>query len=257
MLWQSCRGPGVVSPVATSSVSTLAGKPDVERLIPKGLVMSLARILDEMHAAEAEAGRPRGATTLVAVTKLQPVERIRRALEEGHRDFGENRVQEAMQKWPALRREFPDVTLHLLGPLQSNKVRAAVEHFDVIQSLARMSIARKVARLAAASGRCPRLLVQVNTGEERQKSGVVPSELGTFLDELKPLDLPIAGLMCIPPVNDEAALHFGLLAALAKRHGLSDLSMGMSADFESAIRLGATHVRIGTGVFGKRDYSLR
>ncbi|MCY4543187.1 MAG: YggS family pyridoxal phosphate-dependent enzyme [Rhodobacteraceae bacterium] len=219
--------------------------------------MSLAEIRSEIETAEAAAGRPPGTTTLVAVAKLQPVERVRQVLEQGHRDFGENRIHEAQRKWPNLRNEFPDVRLHLLGPLQSNKVGAAMELFDVVHSLDRVRIARKIARLADASGRCPGLLVQVNTGEERQKSGVQPSQLDAFLDELKPLDLPITGLMCIPPMNDEAALHFGLLAALAERHGLSDLSMGMSADFASAVRLGATFVRVGTAVFGKRDYSLR
>ncbi len=219
--------------------------------------MSLTEIKSQIRAAESAAAREPDSVTLVAVGKLQPLPRIREVLEQGHRDFGENRIQEAVRKWPDLRQAYPDCRLHLLGPLQSNKVGQAVKLFDVIHSLDRLSIARKIVRVAETVGRCPQLLVQVNTGAEPQKSGIDPLKLEAFLDELQPLDLPVTGLMCIPPVNEEAALHFGLLAELAQTCQLGDLSMGMSADFESAIQLGATYVRVGTAVFGPRDYALR
>ena len=214
--------------------------------------MPLEDIRERIAKAEADSGRRPGSTRLVAVSKLQPRNRIEAVLRSGHRLFGENRVQEAAGKWPGFRERYPDAELHLVGPLQANKARQAMEMFQAVHSVDRIRIARRMAALAQELGRCPDLFVQVNTGEEPQKSGVAPLEADRFISEVRSLELPLVGLMCIPPQNDVPALHFGLLASIAKRNGLEKLSMGMSGDFESAVRLGATHVRIGTSVFGAR-----
>ncbi len=214
--------------------------------------MSLTDIRERISRAEHAAGRPPGSTRLLAISKLQPVSRIRSVLDRGHRQFGENRVQEAAAKWPDLRQQFSGTELHLVGPLQSNKVRAAMQQFDAIHSVDRPKLAGRLADIAQQIGHCPQLFVQVNTGEEPQKAGVIPEETDALVAELRRLDLPVAGLMCIPPAEEEAALHFGLLANLAERNGVGGLSMGMSGDFEAAIALGATHVRVGTAVFGAR-----
>lgn len=217
--------------------------------------MPLEDIIQQIHKAERAAGREKGSVQLVAVSKMQPDERVEAVLKEGHRVFGENRVQEAAGKWPGFRERFDGVELHLLGPLQSNKARQAMELFDVIHSVDRPKIARTIARLAEELGQCPKLFLQVNTGEEPQKAGVMPAEVDRFVAECRDLGLPVVGLMCIPPVDEEPALHFALLAKLAKRNGLEGLSMGMSSDFERAVAQGATHVRVGSAIFGARDYS--
>ncbi len=214
--------------------------------------MSLSEITQAIAKAETKAGRMPGSARLIAVSKVQPLERVEAVLEEGHRLFGENRVQEAAGKWPAFKERFPDVSVHLIGPLQSNKARQAMELFDAIHSLDRPKLAKTIARLAQELGHCPDLLIQVNTGEEPQKAGILPAEADAFIAEAKAMDLPINGLMCIPPVEEEPSLHFALLAKLAARNGLADLSMGMSSDFESAVALGATYVRVGSAIFGAR-----
>ena len=216
--------------------------------------MSLEAIRARIAAAEAAAGRPEGSVTLVAVSKVQPLERIEAVLEAGHRVFGENKVQEAQGKWPALRERFAGVEVHLVGPLQTNKARAAMALFDAIHSVDRPKLARTLARLADETGACPELFVQVNTGEEPQKAGVPPGETDALVAEMRGLGLPLRGLMCIPPAEEEPSLHFALLAKIAARNGLEGLSMGMSGDFERAIAQGATHVRVGSAVFGARDY---
>ena len=213
----------------------------------------LAEIRARIAAAAREVGRDPSEVTLVAVSKQQPAERIEAVLAEGHRVFGENRVQEAQGRWPALRERFPDLELHLVGPLQSNKARAAVALFDVIQTVDRPRIARRLADLFAETGRALPCYVQVNTGEEPQKAGVLPGEADAFIRECREVyGLPLVGLMCIPPVDEEPALHFALLRRIAQRNGLAGLSMGMSADFELAVRMGATVVRIGSALFGPR-----
>jgi hypothetical protein len=217
-------------------------------------VSSLSEIRERIAAAERKAGRPEGAVTLIAVSKVQPLARIEAVLEAGHRVFGENKVQEAQGKWPAFRERFDGVDLHLVGPLQTNKARAAMELFDAIHTVDRSKLARTLARLADETGRCPDLFVQVNTGEEPQKAGVMPDEADALVAEVRDLGLPLQGLMCIPPVDEEPSLHFALLAKIAGRNGLEGLSMGMSDDFERAIAQGATHVRVGSAIFGARDY---
>ncbi|WP_299948356.1 YggS family pyridoxal phosphate-dependent enzyme [uncultured Ruegeria sp.] len=214
--------------------------------------MSLQDISDRIAKAESAAGRAAGSVQLIAVSKVQPNDRVEAVLQQGHRCFGENRVQEAAGKWPAFRESFPDVDLHLIGPLQTNKARQAIELCDAIHSVDRPKLAKALARLAQEMGRCPDLFIQVNTGEEDQKAGVLPEDAESFINECRALDLPVRGLMCIPPVDEEPALHFALLAKLAERNGLDGLSMGMSSDFESAIALGATHVRVGSAIFGAR-----
>ncbi len=216
--------------------------------------MPLADILDRIRKEEARLGRAPGSTRLVAVSKVQPVERVIAVLEEGHRLFGENKVQEAAGKWPALRERFDGIELHLIGPLQTNKARQAMQLFDAIETIDRPKLARTVARLKDELGHCPKLYVQINTGEEDQKAGVMPAEADAFIADCRDLGLEIAGLMCIPPVDEEPALHFALLAKIAARNGVEELSMGMSADFETAIAQGATSVRVGSAVFGARDY---
>ncbi|MBW6505937.1 MAG: YggS family pyridoxal phosphate-dependent enzyme [Rhodobacteraceae bacterium] len=214
--------------------------------------MALAEITTRLRAAEVRAGRAPGAVTLIAVSKLQPAARVQAVLREGHRVFGENYVQEAAGKWPAWRAEFPGVKLHLIGPLQSNKAKVAVELFDAIHTLDRPSLAERLARLAQARGACPELFVQVNTGAEPQKAGVLPADLDRFVADCRALGLPLAGLMCIPPEAEAAAPHFAMLANMAARNGLRGLSMGMSSDFEAAVAAGATHVRVGSAIFGPR-----
>jgi len=214
--------------------------------------MSLSDIQDRIAQAEANAGRAAGSVTLIAVSKVQPDARVRAVLEEGHRCFGENRVQEAAGKWPGFREDFANIDLHLIGPLQTNKARQAMELVQAIHTLDRPKLAQTIARLAQELGRCPDLFVQVNTGEEEQKAGVMPREADDFIAECRALDLPIKGLMCIPPVDEAPSLHFALLAKIAARNDLTGLSMGMSGDFEQAIALGATHVRIGSAIFGER-----
>lgn len=219
--------------------------------------MSLAEIVGRIREAERVAGRPEGSVKLIAVSKVQPLDRVEAVLAEGHRVFGENYVQEAQAKWPGLRERFGPVELHMVGPLQSNKARAAVELFEAIHTLDRSSLAEKLARQAEARGACPELFVQVNTGEEPQKGGVLPAGVDGFIAECRALGLPLAGLMCIPPEGEDPAPHFAELAGMAERNGLAGLSMGMSADFETAIALGATHVRVGSAIFGARDYGPR
>jgi len=215
----------------------------------------LAEVTARIAAAARAVGRDPDEVTLVAVSKVQPAERIEAVLAAGHRVFGENRVQEAQGRWPALRARYPDVELHLIGPLQTNKVRVAVELFDVIESVDRPKLARKLADVFAETGRRLPLYVQVNTGEEPQKAGVWPEAADALIAECRDdLGLPVVGLMCIPPEDEEPALHFALLAKIAARNGLTGLSMGMSGDFETAIRLGATVVRVGSALFGARDY---
>lgn len=216
--------------------------------------MSLSEIQSRIHAQEGRLGREIGSTTLIAVSKMQPLERVIDVLEQGHRIFGENKVQEAARKWPDLRESYTGVELHLIGPLQSNKTRQAMALFDVIHTLDRPKLARTIARISDETGHCPRLFIQVNTGEEPQKAGVLPAEADVFIAESRALGLPVKGLMCIPPVNEEASLHFALLAKIAVRNDLDGLSMGMSSDFEHAIAHGATHVRVGSAIFGTRDY---
>ncbi|HRW13948.1 YggS family pyridoxal phosphate-dependent enzyme [Amaricoccus sp.] len=215
--------------------------------------MSLQDIETRIAAATRAAGRPAGAVTLIAVSKVQPLERIRAVLEAGHRIFGENRVQEAEGKWPGFRAEFDGLSLHLVGPLQSNKLARALDLFDAIHSLDRDSLARRLAAAVQARGACPTLFVQVNTGREPQKAGIAPEALDAFLATCRgEYDLPVSGLMCIPPVDAAPAPHFDLLREMAARNGLEGLSMGMSDDFETAIACGATHVRIGSAIFGTR-----
>ena len=214
--------------------------------------MSLAEIRDRIAQAEAKAGRAPGAVTLIAVSKQQPEDRIEAVLRDGHRVFGENRVQEAAGRWPALRARYDDIALHLIGPLQTNKTRQAMELVQAIHSVDRPKLAQTLARLADELGHCPELFVQVNTGEEPQKAGVLPSEADGFVADCRALGLPVVGLMCIPPVDEAPSLHFALLAKIAARNGLDGLSMGMSGDFEEAIALGATHVRVGSAIFGAR-----
>ncbi|WP_371061030.1 YggS family pyridoxal phosphate-dependent enzyme [Rhodosalinus sp. 5P4] len=213
----------------------------------------LQDIRERIAAAEFAAGREDGSVTLVAVSKKQPLERVEAVLEAGHRVFGENRVQEAAEKWPAFRERYDGVEVHLVGPLQTNKARQAMELVQAIHSVDRPKLARTLARLAQEIGHCPKLFVQVNTGEEPQKAGIPPAEADGFIAECRGLDLPVEGLMCIPPVEEEPSLHFALLAKIAERNGLAGLSMGMSDDFEKAISFGATHVRVGSAIFGARD----
>ena len=216
--------------------------------------MSLSEIKARVAKACASAGRSVDDVTLIAVSKVQPNERVAAVLDEGHRVFGENRVQEAAGKWPEFRTRYDGIELHLIGPLQTNKARQAMELFQVIHSVDRPKVAQTIARLAQETGHCPDIFLQINTGEEPQKAGVMPAEADAFVTEARALDLPLRGLMCIPPVEEEPSLHFALLAKIAERNGLVGLSMGMSGDFESAIALGATHIRVGSAIFGERAY---
>jgi pyridoxal phosphate enzyme (YggS family) len=216
--------------------------------IPENLAAILARIA----AARKSAVKPAPATHLVAVCKMIDEVGIRAALAAGQRRFGENRVQEALAKFPALKDSFTDIELHLIGPLQTNKVKEAMALFDVIESLDRIRLADALAAERDKGAKCPRLFIQVNTGEEAQKAGVLPADLEALLSHARTLELPVEGLMCIPPVEDDAAPHFAFLLQRARDFGLTSLSMGMSNDFELAIRFGATHVRVGTAIFGAR-----
>jgi pyridoxal phosphate enzyme (YggS family) len=207
------------------------------------------------HIAEAAqaANRNPADVTLVAVSKTHGADRVRELLEVGHRVFGENRVQEAQGKFPELKAAWPDLELHLIGPLQTNKARDAVELFDIIQSVDREKLATALVKEMDRLGRRPACYIQVNTGEEPQKAGILPKDLDTFVAACRDqYQLPLVGLMCIPLVDEEPALHFALLAKMAARNGLTKLSMGMSADYETAVRLGATHVRVGSALFGAR-----
>ena len=215
--------------------------------------MALLEIQQRIAVAEIKANRPAGSVKLIAVSKVQPNARVAEVLGQGHRVFGENRVQEAAGKWPDFRTEFEGVQVHLIGPLQSNKVNQALELFEAIHTVDREKLAKKLAEAVQKRGSCPELFVQVNTGEEPQKAGVLPFDVDDFVKTCRETyDLPIAGLMVIPPVDEEPSLHFALLAKMAKRNGLEGLSMGMSGDFERAIALGATHVRVGSAIFGER-----
>ena len=216
--------------------------------------MSLPLIQSKIDAACEKTGRDSLSVKLIAVSKVQPNERVQAVLEAGHRVFGENKVQEAASKWPDFRESFDGIELHLIGPLQTNKARQAMSLAQAIHSVDRPKLATTLARLAQEIGTCPDLFVQVNTGEEEQKAGIMPADADSFVAECRALDLPIKGLMCIPPVSEEPSLHFALLAKIAARNGLDGLSMGMSGDFETAIALGATHVRVGSAIFGARDY---
>ncbi|MEO1452658.1 MAG: YggS family pyridoxal phosphate-dependent enzyme [Pseudomonadota bacterium] len=214
--------------------------------------MSLSEITTRIAAAEAKAGRAPGSTTLIAISKVQPLDRVDAVLSQGHRIFGENRVQEAAGKWPGFRQRYEGINLHLVGPLQSNKTRQAMELFDAIHTVDRPKLAKSIARIAQEIGTCPDVFLQINTGEEPQKAGALPADADALVAEARALDLPVKGLMCIPPIDEEPSLHFALLAKIAERNGLTGLSMGMSGDFESAIALGATHVRVGSAIFGAR-----
>lgn len=214
--------------------------------------MSLSQIKSRIAAAERAANRPAGSVRLIAVSKKQPLDRVHDVLAQGHRLFGENMVQEAAGKWPAFRAEFGPVEVHLIGPLQTNKVKQAVALFDAIHAVDRAKLARKIAAEIQAQGRAPELFIQVNTGEEPQKAGVLPADADAFIAECRAMDLTISGCMVIPPADEEPALHFALLRKIAERNGLKNLSMGMSSDFETAIALGATHVRVGSAIFGER-----
>ena len=217
--------------------------------------MSLVDIKKKILAAEKKHNRAMGSTTLIAVSKVQPLERVEIALKDGHRIFGENRVQEAQSKWPLFKEQYDNIELHLIGPLQTNKTRAAMEIADSIHTVDRHKLANSLARLAQELGKCPKLFVQVNTGDEEQKSGISPNEAKNFVKECLSMDLPVKGLMCIPPITEEASLHFALLKKIAENCGLSQLSMGMSNDFEKAISFGATHIRVGSAIFGERSKS--
>jgi PLP dependent protein len=220
----------------------------------EGVIASnLAAVRARIAAAARAAGRLSEEVALVAVSKTHPASAVREALSASHRIFGENRVQEAQAKYPVLRNEFPDLVLHLIGPLQTNKVRDAVALFDVIESVDRPRLAEALAREMERVDRRLPCLIEVNTGEERQKSGVMPAAADDFIVECRDrLNLPVVGLMCVPPLAEEPSPHFALLREIARRAGLDLLSMGMSADFETAIRFGATHVRVGTAIFGAR-----
>ena len=214
--------------------------------------MSLNEITNRIQQAGIEFSRKPDEVKLIAVSKVQPNERIEAVLEQGHRVFGENRVQEAQSKWPAFKEKYEDIELHIIGPLQTNKTRVAMDIADSIHTLDRLKLAKNIARIAQEIGKCPELFVQVNTGEEPQKSGIFPRYTQTFIKECLSMNLPIVGLMCIPPINEEASLHFALLRNIAEDCGLRGLSMGMSSDFEKAISFGATHIRVGSAIFGER-----
>ena len=216
--------------------------------------MSLAEIKTRILKAEELAKRPTGNTQLIAVSKVQPNTRVQTILEQGHRLFGENKVQEAQGKWPTFKEQFADVQVHLIGPLQTNKVKTAIALFDAIHTVDRPKLAKKLAAEVQAQGKSPDMFIQINTGEELQKAGVIPANADAFIQECRDLDLPVIGLMVIPPVDEEASLHFALLRKIAQRNGLTGLSMGMSSDFERAVALDATHVRVGSAIFGERDY---
>jgi len=214
--------------------------------------MPLTDIRNRVAQAAIAAGRGAAEITLIAVSKVQPAERVAAILGQGQRVFGENRVQEAAGRWPAFQADHADIILHLIGPLQTNKARQAVGMFAAIHTLDRLRLAEVLARLAQERGTSPDLFVQVNTGAEPQKAGVLPDDTDALVAAARAMDLPVVGLMCIPPAEDDPAPHFAMLAAMAARNGLGGLSMGMSGDFETAIAHGATHVRVGSAIFGER-----
>jgi len=223
-----------------------------------GAAQRLADVQARIAATAEAAGRRREDVVLVAVSKTFEPDEIAPVIAAGQRVFGENRVQEALSKWPHLKAQTPDIKLHLIGPLQTNKAGAAVALFDVIETLDRPKLARVLAEEMAKQNRHPRLYVQINTGAELQKAGVLPEEAADFIARCRDeFGLEIEGLMCIPPIDEEPALHFALLGKLARANGLENLSMGMSADFEKAIALGATHVRVGSAIFGVRELPAR
>jgi hypothetical protein len=216
----------------------------------------LAQVQADIKAAEKDHGRADGSVTLVAVSKTFDADDIRPVLTAGQRIFGENRVQEAMGKWPGLRQEFENIELHLIGPLQSNKAKEAIATFDVIHTVDRPKIAKALKVEMEKQGRDLPCFIQVNTGEESQKAGIAPQDVDGFVTECKEsIGLTIVGLMCIPPVDEAPGEHFALLEKIANRNGLSQLSMGMSSDYEIAVGFGATHVRVGSAIFGSRDYA--
>ena len=222
-----------------------------------GLAERLGLVKDRIAAAARAVGRDAADVTLVAVSKTHDAAAISSAIAAGQRVFGENRVQEAQGKYPALKAAHPELVLHLIGPLQTNKVKEAVALFDVIETVDRPKLADALAREMERTGRRPRCFIQVNTGEEPQKAGVLPAATDAFVVECRDRwRLPIVGLMCIPPLDQEPSPHFALLREIARRHGLTELSMGMSADYDVAIRFGATHVRVGTAIFGARQHPL-
>jgi pyridoxal phosphate enzyme (YggS family) len=224
-----------------------------QSVVAPEVAANLASVRARIEAAARTVGRDPAAVTLVAVSKAQPEERVRAALAAGQRVFGENYMQEARARWPALRERHPDLQLHMIGPIQTNKAKDVVALFDAIETVDRPKLARVLAHEMARQGRRPACFVQVNTGEEAQKAGVWPGEADAFIKACREdFNLPVQGLMAIPPEDEEPSLHFALLAKLAARNGLAQLSMGMSADFEIAVQFGATHVRVGSAIFGAR-----
>lgn len=215
--------------------------------------MSISQIRARIKACEEMHGRASGSVQLIAVSKRQPLERVVAALEDQQRVFGENYVQEAQTRWTPLTQKYQDLAIHMIGPLQTNKVKMAMGLFAAIHSLDRPSLAEKIARHAQQAGACPELFIQVNTGREPQKAGILPENLDGFIKTCRSMDLPLSGLMCIPPESEDSALHFKALSDMAARNGVSGLSMGMSEDFESAIAHGATHIRVGRAFFGPRS----
>ena len=214
--------------------------------------MSLNSIKSIVFSQESKLGRDRGSTKIIAVSKLQPNDRVKSVLESGHRIFGENRVQEASEKWPEFKKNFNNVELHLLGPLQRNKVRQAVELFDFIHTVDSLKLAQRLSLIAKDIGCCPKLFIQVNTGQEPQKAGVKIEDLKELLAICRELSLPVVGLMCIPPVEEDPYIHFNLLKSLREKYDVAELSMGMSGDFEKAILAGASYIRVGSAIFGER-----
>tara|TARA_B110000240_G_C13420946_1_gene419462 strand:- start:117 stop:764 length:648 start_codon:yes stop_codon:yes gene_type:complete len=214
--------------------------------------MSLNLIKSIVFSQESKLGRDKGSTKIIAVSKLQPNDRVKSVLESGHRIFGENRVQEASEKWPEFKKNFNNVELHLLGPLQRNKVRQAVELFDFIHTIDSLKLAQRVSLIAKDIGCCPKLFIQVNTGQEPQKAGVKIEDLKELLAICRELSLPVVGLMCIPPVEEDPYIHFNLLKSLREKYDVAELSMGMSGDFEKAILAGASYIRVGSAIFGER-----
>jgi pyridoxal phosphate enzyme (YggS family) len=214
--------------------------------------MSLNSIKSLVSSHESKLGAPKGSTSIIAVSKLQPNERVELVLKSGHRIFGENRVQEAHAKWPKFKEKFKNVELHLLGPLQRNKVRDAVRLFDFIHTVDNIKLAQRISLIMEETGRCPKLFIQVNTGNEPQKAGVDVDNLENLLTVCSELRLPVVGLMCIPPVLEDPSPHFDALRTLKEKYGLSELSMGMSNDFEKAILAGASYIRVGSAIFGQR-----
>lgn len=224
--------------------------------LPSEFSENLKAVTENIDVAAKKANRDPDDVTLVAVSKTHPTETIIQALDCGHRIFGENKVQEAENKWPILNEKYPDAKVHLIGPLQSNKTKRAIQLFDVIETVDRAKLARALAREMEQQGKRPDCYIQINTGEETQKAGIFPTQADAFINSCKKdLDLPVVGLMCIPPADENPALHFALLSKIAHRNGLTGLSMGMSGDYQVAVEFGATSVRVGTAIFGQRPIS--